>query len=319
MINQGKTMKLQQTRPLRRVAWIGGLGAPAVALHVALSVAGLAALAGCGGGGADANGRTPPTVSNVSASPVMYGRNIIVTVSGQALDNGVSLDMGGLCLLATPLAGGTDATQSFSCRVSALGARSVQVLRGEGQRIAQLDLLVPPPQVSITTTLGVIVVELDPLKAPITVNNLLDYVNRGFYNSTVFHRVIKGDVIQAGGFTGGASGLVGKTSVNAPIKLESNNGLLNLRGTIGMAREAGFDTATSQFFFNVQDNAKLDFVSDSAPGFAVFGQIVQGLAVMDAISAVATGTRVATIGSETRFLPDVPATDVVISAATQIK
>ncbi len=297
-------------------------GAQRLGLIVAAAVGAIAlALAsGCGGGEGLA------TVSNLSASNVLYGRNMIVTVSGQALDKGINLDTGGGCGAITVVPGGTDATQSFSCRVTSIGTLRIQVLRGEGPRLAELILNTPLPQVSMTltqgTATGTIVVELDPIAAPKTVNNFLDYVNAGYYRNTLFHRVIKDQVAQAGGFIAGSSpsaALTGKTSTNLPIVLESNRGLKNLRGSISMAREALPDTATAQFYFNLQDNPRLDYVSAEEPGYAVFGKIIQGLEVMDVLGAVATGLRPVAVGAVTQFLVDVPVDNVVITAASQIK
>lgn len=143
------------------------------------------------------------------------------------------------------------------------------------------------PEVHIKTNYGEIILKLDAVKAPNTVKNFLQYVQEGFYNNTIFHRVIPGFMIQGGGFT---ANLELKQS-NAPIKNEANNGLKNLRGTIAMARTSDPHSASSQFFINVADNASLDF---SAPlgngwGYAVFGKVTQGMDVVDKIKAVKTG------------------------------
>jgi peptidyl-prolyl cis-trans isomerase A (cyclophilin A) len=141
--------------------------------------------------------------------------------------------------------------------------------------------------VCMLTSSGEIVVELYDTYAPQTVANFYKYVSAGFYSNTLIHRVDRDFVIQGGGYT---SGMVPKTPLYAPIKLESNNGLSNLRGTIAMARRSDPDSATSQFFFNVQDNTSLDYQSAANPGYAVFGRIISGLATLDAINVVPTYT-----------------------------
>lgn len=136
--------------------------------------------------------------------------------------------------------------------------------------------------VCMLTSSGEIVVGLDAVHAPISVANFLQYVNGGFYSNTIFHRVVPNFVVQGGGYT---TGMVAKTGLLAPIALESQNGLSNLRGTIGMARTSDLNSATSQFYFNTVDNTSLDY-SSTNPGYAVFGQIISGLPVVDAINAL---------------------------------
>jgi len=141
--------------------------------------------------------------------------------------------------------------------------------------------------VCMLTSSGEIVVELYDSYAPQTVANFYNYVAAGFYTNTLIHRVDRDFVIQGGGYT---SGMVAKTPLFAPIKLESNNGLFNLRGTLAMARRSDADSATSQFFFNVNDNPSLDYQSAANPGYAVFGRIISGLNTLDAINVVPTYT-----------------------------
>ncbi|MDO4706581.1 MAG: peptidylprolyl isomerase [Comamonadaceae bacterium] len=142
------------------------------------------------------------------------------------------------------------------------------------------------PRVKLSTSLGDIVVELAPQKAPKTVDNFLQYVQDKHYDGTVFHRVIDGFMIQGGGFT---AEMVQKPT-RAPVVLEADNGLKNLRGSIAMARTSVPNSATSQFFINVKDNAPLD-ARPGNPGYAVFGQVVEGMDVVDKIKAVATGNK----------------------------
>ena len=158
------------------------------------------------------------------------------------------------------------------------------------------------PRVRMETTLGDIVLLLYPDLAPRTVDNFLGYVNDGFYDHTVFHRVIRGFMIQGGGLT---PDMTEKTN-REPIPNEANNGLKNRQGTIAMARTMAPHSATSQFFINTKDNAFLDHRGKSAKawGYCVFGEVVEGMAVVEAIESVKT-----TVRSGRR---DVPVNPVVI-------
>jgi peptidyl-prolyl cis-trans isomerase A (cyclophilin A) len=151
-----------------------------------------------------------------------------------------------------------------------------------------LSLPVLAQNVRLATTMGDIVVELDPAKAPKTVDNFLQYVKAGHYDGTVFHRVIDGFMIQGGGMTPDMK----EKSTRAPIPLESRNGLANRRGTIAMARTMDPNSATAQFFINVGDNAFLDQPNArDGNGYAVFGRVVQGMDVVDKIKTVPTGNK----------------------------
>ncbi len=141
--------------------------------------------------------------------------------------------------------------------------------------------------VVIETTKGNIEVELNPSASPITVKNFKTYVSAGFYDGTVYHRVIPGFMIQGGGFLPNGS----QKEVMSPIKLESNNGLSNLTGTIAMARTDIPDSATSQFFINTKDNLFLNYANAANPGYAVFGKVISGLDVVTAIEGVSTTTK----------------------------
>jgi cyclophilin family peptidyl-prolyl cis-trans isomerase len=174
--------------------------------------------------------------------------------------------------------------------------------------------LVPPdagaesrPRVQLTTTKGMIVLELDAAKAPLTVENFLQYVRAGFYDGTIFHRVIPGFMIQGGGFTEKFQ----QKETRAPIKNEAGNGLPNLRGTVAMARTNDPHSATAQFFINVADNPFLNYGARGPgdAGYAVFGRVVEGMAVVDSIVSAPTGP-----GGP--FAKDVPRAPVVITKAT---
>ena len=146
------------------------------------------------------------------------------------------------------------------------------------------------PTAKIETSMGDIVIELDAANAPISTANFIEYANDGFYEGTIFHRVIDGFMIQGGGLT---ADMRDKSNKKAPIKNEANNGLKNERGTVAMARTQVIDSATSQFFINVDDNDFLDHTSPTPQGFgyAVFGKVIDGMDTVDAIRQVRTGNK----------------------------
>lgn len=160
-------------------------------------------------------------------------------------------------------------------------------------------------KVKLQTSMGDIVIELDTGKAPVTAENFLQYVRDGFYDSTIFHRVINGFMVQGGGFEPGMK----QKSTRAQIENEAANGLKNDAYTVAMARTSDPHSATAQFFFNVVNNNFLNFRAASADGYGycVFGKVVEGRDVVDKIKAVATGNP--------GFHQDVPAVDVVIKKA----
>lgn len=142
-----------------------------------------------------------------------------------------------------------------------------------------------PVRVRLQTSSGDIVIELNEEKAPVTVANFLSYVDNGFYDGTIFHRVVPQFVIQGGGFTTEME----QKKTEPPIKNESFNGLSNKRGTIAMARTSAPDSATSQFYINLRDNSALDGdKATSKPGYTVFGTVVEGIEVVDKIAKVQT-------------------------------
>ena len=164
-------------------------------------------------------------------------------------------------------------------------------------------------KVQLQTNQGNIVIELDAAKAPKSVENFLSYVRKGHYDNTVFHRVIKNFMIQGGGFEPGMK----QKDTDAPIDNEAGNGLKNDRYTVAMARTNAPHSATAQFFINVVDNDFLNFSSPTPQGFgyAVFGKVVEGTDVVDAIKGVRTGS--------SGFHQDVPVDDVVIQKATIVE
>ncbi len=160
-------------------------------------------------------------------------------------------------------------------------------------------------KVKLSTSLGEIVIQLNTEKAPISSENFLKYVKEGFYNGTIFHRIIPGFMAQGGGFDTDFN----QKQVHAPIKNEADNGLSNNRGTLAMARTPDPDSATAQFFINYKDNSFLNYSAPTANGwgYAVFAEVVEGMDVVDAMAEVATGNR--------GHHQDVPKEDIIIEKA----
>lgn len=159
------------------------------------------------------------------------------------------------------------------------------------------------PRVQLETSLGNIVLELNSARAPQTVDNFLRYVREGHYNGTIFHRVINGFMIQGGGFDANMR----QKPVREPIRLESQNGLRNLTGTVAMARTSDPHSATAQFFINVVDNSGLDFPNPDGHGYAVFGKVVDGMEVVNRIRSVTVGRQ--------GFHQNVPREPIIIQKA----
>ncbi|MES9965069.1 MAG: peptidylprolyl isomerase [Candidatus Sedimenticola sp. 20ELBAFRAG] len=162
-------------------------------------------------------------------------------------------------------------------------------------------------RVLMKTSLGDIELELDAAKAPKSVENFLRYVDKGFYNDTVFHRVINSFMIQGGGF----NKAMNKKPTSDPIPNEAKNGLKNKRGTIAMARTSAPHSATAQFFINHKDNENLDYPSFDGWGYAVFGKVTRGMETVDKIADVHTVTK--------SYMKNVPETPVVIESITRIQ
>ena len=164
-------------------------------------------------------------------------------------------------------------------------------------------------KVKLTTSLGEIIIQLNTEKAPISSANFLTYVNEGFYNGTIFHRIIPDFMAQGGGFDTSFN----QKAVHAPIKNEANNGLKNTRGTLAMARTNDPNSATAQFFINYKDNSFLNHTSPTSSGwgYAVFGEVIEGMDVVDAMAKQPTGNR----GGH----QDVPKTNIVIEKAEVVK
>ena len=207
----------------------------------------------------------------------------------------------------------TDTEVNVSCTVNATGSLTFQAKDTSGSTLLTKTLTVPEPQVTMVTSLGTLVIELNPTLAPLSVNNYLQYVHDGFYTNTLFHRLanLSGSgvtqIAQGGAYTANAE----QTGVRAAIANEGNNGLSNVRGTIAMARTSAMHSATAQFYFNVTDNAAA--LGQTGNEYAVFGKLTQGLTVLDDIGNSATGPSVI----EGNQLASRPLVDIVLQSVTQ--
>lgn len=261
-------------------------------------------LSSCGGGSEFA-----PVVTGVKVQSIQYGKTATIYIGGKDLRSTLNVDTSGSCLNSSYASSSTTDVLVFNCLVSKTGDMPFVVKTAEGESIYSTSVNVPLPQVVLITSKGALTFELvDPAIAPSSVNNFLNYVNKGFYRDTLFHRVIPGFVVQGGGFT---EGIVKKSGQTAPIELESNRGLSNLRGSLAMARASTPNSAQSEFYINLVDNLSLDYRSAASPGYAVFGRIIQGLDVIDTIATVPTGI--------INGFSNVPFEDIAISLALQIK
>ena len=261
-------------------------------------------IAGCGGGTG-----FQPAITGVKPETLQYGKSATIYLGGKDLRSNMVVDTNGACIDPSFASNSTTDMLVLNCTVKVIGNFTLTIKNEAGVVLNTTPLTVDKPQVRILTSLGNFVLELDPAAAPITVNNFLSYVNNGFYQNTLFHRVISGSMIQGGGYT---AGLVKKDGLKDPIVLESNNGLTNLRGTVAMARTDVANSATSEFFINHADNGFLNY-STTNPGYAVFGKVIQGLDVVDVIASKPTA-----VSNVLKDVP-VPVEDITITSALQIK
>ncbi len=263
----------------------------------------LALLTACGGGSDIA-----PVITTLQAQSLRYGQTAVIYVGGQFLRSDMQADTGS-CTNPTFGSSSTPNTAVLNCKVTAVGALPITLKAANGQVLYTATLNVLPPQVTLFTSKGNVVMELNAAVVPTTVNNFLGYVSTGYYSNTLFHRVIAGFVVQGGGYT---AGLVKKAGQLAPIALETNKGLLNTRSTVAMARTGVADSATSEFFINLVDNPGLDYhplTDPTNPGYAVFGTVLSGMEVVDAIAAQSTSTFNGAL--------NVPSADITITFALQ--
>ena len=269
-----------------------------ILLFLAISLVSL--LTSCGGGSS-----TPLANPNVQTSKLMYGAPIAFYLGVSQLNQGVTLNAT-LCSNLVQVVSPSPLYLAYSCTPNGSGTMVFTATDTSGKVLLSQNFTVPDPQVTMVTSMGTIVLDLNPNAAPRTVNNFLQYVSSGFYSNLIFHRVIPGFVIQSGGF------MTGMSPVNPPyasINLETPNGLSNLTGTLAMARTSDPNSATSQFYINVADNTNLDYVDSNNPGYAVFGKVVTGLDVVNAIATVPTQS----VGAYS----DVPVSDVNIISVSR--
>ena len=292
---------------------------------MAMSALLLVGLVACGGGGGDSATAQGPAVSSATVPPTAarYGQPLVVTVDGSNLSGTLSLSST-LCkspvvLSAAPTM--SSATTAYiQCTVSGVGSGQIVISRlSDGSRLAVVPLTVLAPQVTLSLdngagVSGTMVITLSADKAPATVANFLSYVNTGFYVGTIVHRVVRGFVVQAGGYI--APSTAGTPTLKAtqpPIALEAT-GLSNLQWSIAMARTSDPNSATSQFYINLVDNsATLDGGPIAGPGYAVFGAVTGGTS---AVTAVVDAPCVAIA----LFLPSGECTPVpymIVTSATQ--
>ena len=257
-------------------------------------------LSACGSGP-----NTPLPPPNVQASNLFYQVSARFYVGVTELINGVTFSASN-CSELTQITSPNPLYLAYSCVVNATGPLVFSAKDATGAVILSKNYTVPEPQVTLLTDQGSIVLELNPTVSPLSVKNFLKYAQDGFYNGTIFHRVIPGFVIQAGGFT---AGLNPKPTTYGAIALESQNGLSNLRGTLAMARTSEANSATSQFYLNLQDNLNLDYSGPNNLGYAVFGKVLSGLDVMDTIAKAPT--------TNLNGYSDVPVSDITITSVTR--
>ena len=250
----------------------------------------------------------PPVITAVKPQSLSYGRTATIYLGGKDLRSSLVVESNGGCASPSFASNSSTDVLVLNCLVTVVGDLPLTIKSDTGEVIYTTTLSVPKPQVSIITNKGSFTLELDIASAPITVKNFLTYVRGGYYSNTLFHRVIPGFVAQAGGYI---TGLVRKPGQLDPIELESNKGLSNARASVAMARTNIFNSATSEFYVNLVDNTFLDYKNAANPGYAVFGTVVQGMDVVDAIAAVPTGV----LNGST----DVPLSDIAITMAIQSK
>lgn len=285
----------------------------------------LAALTGCGGGGSDAT-TTDPTlrIATTTAQVPKYGQSMRLTVTGEHLDLGLTASSPACKTLTlstgVPYVSGA-AEAYFLCDVQSVGDQTITLKRtSDGSTLGTVAFTVPLPQVTMAVSNGAgvngsLVFTLQPDKAPVTVNNFLGYVQRGFYDNTVFHRAQAGFVVQGGGY---ASPVVAgtvpthKTTLD-PIALEVGVGLSNTQWSVAMARTSVPASATSEFFINLGNNSTLD---TSGGGYAVFATVTSGT---DVVSSIVSAPCTTIAGFIPTSLGCVPIPNVVISSAVQTR
>lgn len=309
--------------PSNNTSCEGALQSPAGALRVSAAFVPVFAallLPACGGSGGSVEPPAAPTVTSIVVATPAYSRSLLITVNGTRLDllpNVSSAACTGLQRSTTAPQASTPTQAFYTCTVSATGAATV-VVAFNGATLASQAYTVPEPQVTLALSNGAgvagdVVLTLDPTRAPITVNNFLRYAQDGYYDGTVFHRVVPNFVAQGGGFLPITAGqpLQEKPGLRPPIALETSGGLSNTALSVAMARTNVADSATAQFFINLVANPFLD-PSAVSPGYAVFGQVSAGTDVVAALAA-------APCAPIAGFSECAPNPNVLITAAVQTR
>ena len=282
----------------------------------AFSVVTLAALSACGGSGDDAGGTPTATVTAMVASAPKYASTATITINGTGLDSTLAVTSP-VCTNMALQAGSTTTTATYTCTVSG-GLTGAVVAKSNRTQVGQATLTVPAPVVTMMvnnglSAVGNIVITLAPDKAPKTVDNFLHYVNTGFYNNTIFHRVVAGFIMQAGGYAPQITNLATATPKGGtfpPIAVEATT-LSNVTWTISMANantSTNQVTTTAQFFINLANNTNLD------GGYPAFGSVTAGTTVAQAIIAAPASC----VNNPAALTVDcLPVPNAVITTATQ--
>jgi cyclophilin family peptidyl-prolyl cis-trans isomerase len=287
-----------------------------------------ALLAACGGDGGGIN-PTAVGVLSATASEARYSQDVLITLEGRNLDGGISTNSSGCRTLTRSTAApnvSTATTAYYFCTRPSPGSHLARFTRQtDGVVLATVPFTIAQPQVTLTVNNGAgvsgdVVITLEAAKVPTTVDNFLAYVASGFYVDTAFHRVVPGAFLQGGGYArplDPAGALPVLKVTNAAIVLEDNAGLSNLKYTVAMARTNVFNSATSQFFFNLADNTFLDR-TDAQRGYAVFGTVTVGTELVDAMAAAPCSAWPEFFG-EGDPTACVPLPNLVITAASQTR
>ena len=287
-------------------------------------------LAACGGGDGGVNDNVAGVTATSTSTP-RYGDDLVITLQGRNLDRPITANGGFACgsltLSSTAPYVSSATTAYYRCTGVGVGARQITFVRpSDSVVLASVAFTVPQPQVTLSISNGAgisgdVVLTLEAAKTPITVNNFLAYVKSGYYTDTVFHRLVPDFIIQGGGYArplAPSGTLPVLKTTNAPIALEDNAGLSNVKYTVAMARTSAPDSATAQFFINLVDNPFLDRVSAVQRGYAVFATITGNTALVDAMLTAPC------VSWPTFFAGDapnacLPSPNLVVTAAAQTR
>lgn len=249
-----------------------------------------------------------PVVTSIRVDRLMYSRQSQFTLTGFSLEKDFVVSSKN-CKGLSSAALGSTTSRLVTCNINATGAGAVfvEAKLADGTTLKSATFDVPNPQVKMVTSLGSMVLELNPATAPLTTDNFLQYVNSKFYDGTIVHRIVTNNIaIAQGGWLTATPSI--KPGQRPAIPLEVGKGLSNLRGTIAMARGSDLNSATSQYYFNLADNSALD---NANGGYAVFGKLLNGLEVLDAMLQIKTGAGYGLI--------DYPLSSIVVDSVLQIQ